>query len=131
MLSNQNDVFLLGVFDMFHEGHLALIKKASKLGKLTVGIVRDFAVQKQKGNNRPIQKIAFRADLIKSLKYVDDIILLDDFEIPNKILEDFDIICIGEDQKHIKNLDLIPFEKLYNLPRLPGVSTSDILKKLG
>jgi cytidyltransferase-like protein len=125
------DVFVLGVWDLLHEGHLSLLEKASKLGNLTVGIVKDSAVKKQKGDTRPIYSQEHRMNLVSKLLFVYDVVLLDDFEIPKKYIESSDIICIGEDQKHIKNLNEIPFMKLYNLPRFPGISTSDILKKIG
>ena len=127
-MSNKK-VFIAGVFDCFHQGHLTLLEKASRLGLLTVGVVRDAAVKKQKGENRPINNEYFRMELISKLQFVYDVLPLSDFEFPDAL--DYDIILVGEDQKHFKNLDSIPFAKHYMLPRLPGVSTSDIIKKMG
>ena len=47
-------IFVLGVWDLIHKGHRSFLKKAFKLGELTVGIVEDYAVAKEKGLGRPI-----------------------------------------------------------------------------
>lgn len=128
-MSNKN-VFLLGVFDMFHFGHLRLIQKAAQLGDLYIGIVNDEAVRNQKGNNRPIVDEFARKSIIEELRCVESCILLNDFKIPEFILNECDIIVVGADQAHIKNLDAIPEGKRYDMPRTDGVSTSDIIKKI-
>ena len=123
-------VFLIGVFDMFHEGHFNLLWKASRLGNLTVGIVKDKAVKVQKGDDRPIYNESFRNKLVGNLKMVCDTILLDDFAFPKEIFNKYDFIILGEDQSHLKNIGDIPHNKLVIFPRTPNVSTSDIVKKL-
>ena len=125
-----NSVFVLGVWDLFHKGHQVLIKKASKLGDLTVGVVRDSAVKLQKGEDRPIYSEADRMGLIADLAYVKKVILVDGFFIPQDIISTYDVILIGEDQSHITNLVNIPFDKIFKLPRYAGVSTSDIVKRI-
>ena len=125
-----NKVFCLGVWDMFHYGHLVLITRASKLGDLTVGIVCDEAVKCQKGNSRPIINQNERGEIIKALSCVSDCRLVEDFIIPRDVIEGFDVIVIGADQDHIKNLNDLPKEKIHTLSRYDGISTSDILKKI-
>lgn len=123
-------VFCLGVFDILHDGHLILLEKAASLGELTVGVVCDDAVRMQKGADRPIQKEQFRMKLISKLNFVHEVCLLENFAFPKHILEEFDIIIVGADQHHIKNLYAIPEAKRYNLPRTEGISTSDIAKRI-
>ena len=123
-------VLLIGVFDLLHQGHLNLIKKASKLGRLIVGIVSDDAVRLQKGDNRPIQSELFRQELVGSLRCVYGTFIVDGFYFPAKEIADHDLIMVGEDQQHFSNIKDIPFEKYYILPRTPDVSTSNIVKKL-
>lgn len=123
-------IFLAGVFDMFHIGHLALIINASALGELTVGIVCDNAVKRHKGKNRPIISELDRGEIIRSLKFVDRSLYLNNFEFTEKIIEKFDIIVVGEDQSHFKNIDKIPPEKKIVFPRYQGVSTSQLIKSI-
>lgn len=126
----RSSIYLTGVFDVLHQGHLNLLYKASILGNLEVGVVKDAAVKKQKGEDRPIINEETRLRTISALKYVYNAFLIDDFEIPEHILASNHLILIGEDQSHLKNLDKIPFMRLYILPRTKGISTSDIVKRL-
>lgn len=123
-------VFLLGVFDMFHYGHLRLIQQAAELGDLTVGLVSDFPVKHQKGLNRPIISEGYRQAIVQSLKGVVETRLVHEFKIPQDVLDSYDLIVVGADQAHITNLDDIPGPRRYDLPRTEGVSTSDIIKKI-
>ena len=122
-------VFCLGVWDMFHIGHLQLILAAAKLGDLTVGVVIDEAVREEKGPDRPVIPFWQRRMIVQSIKgVVDTAAVL--FAIPENVLNDYDLIVIGADQNHITNLDKIPQEKRVNLPRTEGISTSDLIKKM-
>jgi cytidyltransferase-like protein len=47
-------VFCIGVFDLFHFGHLRLIERAAALGELHVAVVADAAIRVTKGDDRPI-----------------------------------------------------------------------------
>ncbi len=125
-----NKIFVLGVWDMLHVGHLRLINTAAELGDLTVGIVCDTAVRKQKGNDRPIISDIHRHEMISNLKGVKQVVYVGDFEIPIGVLQFYDIIVIGQDQQHINNLDSIPATKRYDVERTEGVSTSDIIAKI-
>jgi len=125
-----NRVFLVGVFDVFHIGHLELIKKASKYGELTVGVVKDAAVRLHKGSDRPVINEEDRFAIVESLKYVDDVVFVDEFEIPIRFINSMDYIVIGEDQDHIQNQQFIPGRKRMDLKRTAGVSSSDIIKKM-
>lgn len=133
-------VYAVGVFDLLHVGHIKLLERAREQGGyLIVGIVKDEAVKKVKGDSRPIIKDTDRAYIVSRLKCVDEVILQDEFN-PDKTLDwlldvekkRIDVIIKGEDQDHInfeyarkRGLELV------RLTRTPEVSTSHIIKKLG
>jgi len=124
-------IYCIGVWDLCHEGHRNLLKKASKLGEVFVGVIKDKAIKKEKGENRPIISESQRLSAIKDLKYVTNAWLENDFIIPNMILEDQNyLIILGEDQNHIKNLNNIPNSQKIYFPRTEGISTSDIIKRI-
>jgi cytidyltransferase-like protein len=127
-MENEKFVLICGVWDLCHSSHIQLLRKASKLGKLIVGVVADEAVKRQKGNNRPIMSSEEREKIIRLLGY--GTIPLDDFYFPVEWIDKVDWVAIGEDQSHFKNLDEIPYEKKIIFPRYPGISTSDIVKKI-
>lgn len=128
-------VFCLGVWDMFHMGHLQLLLRAYEEGKglyrtLIVGVVQDEAVRRQKGDGRPIIPFDERIAIIKALGCVHDVVALDDFFIPKDLINLCDFVVVGEDQHHIKNLSDIPADKRLNLSRYAGTSTSEIIKRI-
>lgn len=60
-----------GVYDMFHIGHLNIIKRAKEQCEfLIVGVSTDELVQEYK-NKKPIIPFEQRIEIVKSIKYVD------------------------------------------------------------
>ena len=66
--------YTTGVFDMFHIGHLNVIRNArSQCDYLIVGVSTDELVVKEK-NKVPIIPYADRAAIVGALKYVDEVV---------------------------------------------------------
>lgn len=89
-----------GTFDMFHIGHLNLLKNAKeKCDYLIVGVNSDELVESYK-SKKPIISTSERAAIVEAIKYVDKVVVtttLDKVEMLN-ILH-FDEIYIGDDWK--------------------------------
>ncbi len=61
-----------GVFDILHAGHVRYLEAAKGLGDvLVVGLNSDGSVRKNKGNKRPINTEAERAEVLAGLGCVD------------------------------------------------------------
>mgnify|MGYP001290783235 FL=1 len=58
--------------DILHEGHMNILKIASKYGKVIVGLLTDQAISSYK--NTPYLNFRQRYSVIKNIKYVDNII---------------------------------------------------------
>ena len=58
--------------DILHEGHINILKRASKLGKVTVGLLTDKAISEYK--KLPLLNYNQRKQVVKSLKYVKGVI---------------------------------------------------------
>ncbi len=89
--------YTAGVFDLFHIGHVNMLKAAKSLcSKLIVGVTSDdLATYK---NKKPIISFEDRKVVVESCRYVDAVIgqyNLDKFEAYKKI--GFDIIFVGDD----------------------------------
>jgi glycerol-3-phosphate cytidylyltransferase len=89
--------YTTGVFDLFHIGHLTLLKNARGLcDKLIVGVTVDELVSYK--NKRAVIPFEERLELVRSIKYVDAAIPqydMDKFEMWNKL--SFDVMFVGDD----------------------------------
>jgi len=93
-------VFANGVFDIVHEGHLELFKKARSFGdRLVVGLDSDESARNLgKKPPRPINSQESRKIVLESIKWIDEIIIFDNLE---KVVNDIrpDVIVKGGDYK--------------------------------
>ena len=66
--------YTTGVFDMFHVGHLNLIRRArANCDRLIVGVSTDEVVEQYKGH-RPIVPYAERVEIVKAIRWVDEVV---------------------------------------------------------
>ena len=71
-------VWVNGCFDILHRGHYELFNYAKSLGdELVVGIDSDEKVSKDKGSDRPYNKLDDRIYALESLRAVDKIMVFD------------------------------------------------------
>jgi FAD synthetase len=68
-----------GCFDIIHYGHIQFLKKAKALGThLVVALESDKNIKRLKGNGRPIHDQKKRREMLESLNFVDEVIILGD-----------------------------------------------------
>lgn len=92
--------YTTGVFDMFHIGHLNIIKKAKEqCDYLIVGVSTDELVQEYK-NKKPIIPFDERCEIVQALEYVDRVVAQENREKfwAWKNLN-FDVMFVGDDWK--------------------------------
>lgn len=92
--------FTAGAFDMFHVGHLNLLKNAkARCDYLIVGVNTDELIAAYK-NKHAIVPLEERMQIVRAIKYVDEVISVDTLDkevIWEKKM--FDIVFIGDDWK--------------------------------
>lgn len=92
--------YTTGVFDMFHIGHLNILKRAKEQCEyLIVGVTTDELCEKRK-NKRPIICEEERVEIVKSIKYVDKVILQDNMDKIKPVAEHkVNAVFVGSDWK--------------------------------
>lgn len=92
-------VFTNGCFDLLHLGHVRYLAAARGLGDLlVVGLNGDESVRALKGQNRPINSQADRAEILAALEAVDHVIVFEEKRV-TELLKDLrpDIYAKGGD----------------------------------
>jgi glycerol-3-phosphate cytidylyltransferase len=95
--------YTTGVFDLFHIGHLNILKRAKEQCEyLIVGVSTDEVVQGYK-KKTPVIPFEERIAIVEAIKYVDKVVpqtSMDKFEAWEKLI--FDAIFHGDDWKGSK-----------------------------
>ncbi len=90
--------YTTGVFDMFHVGHLNVLKSArSQCDHLIVGVTTDEIAAQRKGR-RPIVPLLERIEIVQNIRYVDDVVpqtSMDKMEAWRDLK--FDVMFVGDD----------------------------------
>lgn len=134
--------YTAGVFDMFHIGHLNIIKNAkSHCDCLIVAVSTDELVESYK-HKSPVIPFENRKAIVESIRYVDKVVPQISVDIESKkkaALENHvDVMFVGDDWKGTEKWNRIEHElalvgvKVMYLPHTNGISSSilrDITQK--
>tara|TARA_R110000824_G_scaffold157392_1_gene330840 strand:- start:56 stop:445 length:390 start_codon:yes stop_codon:yes gene_type:complete len=123
-------VWTNGCFDILHRGHVELFKYAKSLGDcLVVGVDDDERVRASKGDDRPINTLEDRVEMLRSIKYIDEIRWFDvDSELETEILlSNAEIIVVGSDYKDKKVIGSHLVDEVVFFDRIAGYSTTKLL----
>lgn len=129
-------VFTNGCFDIIHYGHVDSLQKCSKLGtRLIVGLNSDESVKILKGEGRPINDEVSRARILAAFEFVDAVIVFSE-ETPAELIAKIvpDVLVKGKQYEihEIAGHDTVLNNggKVVTLELVPGISTSDIIRKI-
>lgn len=126
--NTKNIILTYGTFDLFHIGHLNLLRRAKEIGgELIVGVSTDnFNLKKNKKSAIPFNE---RIEIIRQIKYVNRAFPEDSWEQKIGDIEKYNVssFVIGSDWKG-KFDYLKDYCNVIYLERTPKISSS-ILKK--
>ena len=132
-----NRVYLDGIFDLFHRGHLESIKQCKKLGKeVIIGVISDKDAYNYK--RLPIINENDRAEIIRNVKLVDEVIENAPLNINLEFLEKYNIDVVvhgfADENDYNKQKNCYePIEKAGKFKRIEyysKISTTDIINKI-
>ncbi len=123
-------VLTYGTFDLLHNGHINLLRRAKELGDhLTVAVSTDeFNALKDK---KAYHSYENRKVILESIRFVDKVIPENhwDQKIQDVIDNDIDIFVMGDDWEGKFDF-LKEYTEVIYLPRTVGISTTKIKKDL-
>lgn len=118
-------VITYGTYDLLHQGHINLLKRAKELGDyLIVGVTSD-SFDRGRGKLNVRNNVLERVEAVKATGYADEVIIEDYLgqKIDDIQKYDVDIFAIGSDW--VGKFDyLIEYCKVVYLPRTEGISST-------
>lgn len=128
-------ILTVGVYDLLHKGHVELYRRAKGLGDYLIVAVQDSEfILKYKPTAKVLNSTDDRKYMIKSIRYVDEVITYTDVD---KIVQEveFDVFVTGPDQIHSGFQRAIEWCEEHGkehivLGRTDGVSSSELKAKI-
>lgn len=124
-MSKQTKVITYGTYDLLHQGHINLLRRAKELGDyLIVGVTSD-SFDRGRGKLNVRNNVLERVEAVRATGYADEIIIEDYLgqKIDDIQRYDVDIFAIGSDwEGKFDYLD--EYCKVVYLPRTEGISST-------
>lgn len=123
-------IWVNGTFDVIHRGHIELLRYASKMGQVRVGLDYDERVKNFKGDDRPINTWNDRKFLIESLVFVDSVVGFgSDEELENEVkVWGPKYIIVGSDYRDKKVIGSQYCEQVLFFDRIGNYSSTNIIR---
>ena len=124
-------IITFGTFDVFHVGHLRILKRAKELGDyLIVGVSTD-QLNFSKKKKYPVYTQEERREIIESISLVDEVFYEHSLEVKREYLLKYkaDILVMGDDWEG-KFDEFSDICKVVYLTRTPSISTTEVIEKI-
>jgi len=133
-------IFIDGVFDLTHFGHMNAFRQARALGDyLIVGVNSDESVAKSKGL-KPVLTDFERQTAVAACRFVDEIVPASPYVMSQAYIQELmethgiDYFVHGDDPCLVDGQDVYDAAKrlgrFHTIPRTEGISTTDIIGRL-
>ncbi|MFF0794851.1 adenylyltransferase/cytidyltransferase family protein [Streptomyces spiralis] len=133
-MAEHRNVYVDMVGDLFHPGHVALLRAARAFGgRLIVGVLSDEVVARYK--RKPIMTLAERVAVIEACRYVDVVLPNAPYRVTNGFLDlhGIDVVVHGDDltADALKEVfgPVVDGGKLRLVRYTTGVSTTELIRR--
>lgn len=120
-------VITFGTFDLFHLGHLNVLRRARELGDyLIVGVSSD-ELNYSKKASYPTYPLQHRMAIVEAIRYVDQVFVEHSLEEKRQYVEDHaaNVLVMGDDWQgkfdHLSDVCRVVY-----LPRTEGISSTGV-----
>jgi len=133
-------VYVIGTYDLFHNGHVKFLKMAKEQGDfLVVGVLPDHIVYEKKNGHGPIMNLHERVLSVLGCRYVDEVIIGAPWTVTKDLIDNMNVNLVvqGTVVDHAYEPDN---DDPYEYPRSIGIyrevesqstlTTSDILDRI-
>ncbi|MFJ4121373.1 adenylyltransferase/cytidyltransferase family protein [[Kitasatospora] papulosa] len=134
MVAGRGTVYVDMVGDLFHSGHVALLRAARGFGeRLLVGVLSDDVVAAYK--RKPIMTLAERVTVIEACRYVDAVLPDAPYRVTTEFLDlhGIDVVVHGDDLAADAVEEafgpVARAGKLRLVPYTGGVSTTELIRR--
>ena len=124
-------IFVNGTFDILHKGHIDLLRFAKSRGSfLLVAVDTDIRVSEKKGPDRPVNNLENRVEVLKSIRYINEVKSFGSDEELTAIIKDFlpDIMVVGSDWKNNNVIGSQYAKQLIFFDRIKDYSTTKTIE---
>ncbi len=120
-------IITYGTFDLFHRGHLEILRRAKELGDYLIVVVSSDEFNWNQKQKRCVYSYDDRSSIVSAIKYVDEVIPETCWEQKISDVKDnnVDIFVMGHDWTGKFDF-LKDFCEVVYLPRTDGVSSTEI-----
>ncbi|XP_059318143.1 ethanolamine-phosphate cytidylyltransferase-like [Lycium ferocissimum] len=92
---NARVVYIDGAFDLFHAGHVEILKRARQFGDfLLVGVYTDETISELRGHQYPLMNLHERSLSVLACRYVDEVIIGAPWEVTQDMVTTFNISVV-------------------------------------
>ncbi|GAB2267424.1 Ethanolamine-phosphate cytidylyltransferase [Dionaea muscipula] len=119
---NARVIYIDGAFDLFHVGHVEILKITQQLGDfLLVGIYTDQIVSKIRGAQYPLMSLHERTLSVLACRYVDEVIIGAPWEVTKDMITTFNISLVVHGTTSEPNPLSDDFGDPYAIPKSMGI----------
>ncbi len=126
-------VITFGTYDLLHIGHINILKRARALGDHLVAGVSTDALNLSKKAKKSVYNESDRAEIVRSIKYVDEVFFEDSLELKREYIQKFnaDVLVMGNDWEGKFDFckDLCEVVYLERTPEISSTQLKDDIKK--
>lgn len=121
-------VITFGTYDLFHVGHLNLLRRAKALGDyLIVGVSSD-ELNESKKRRRPVFSLSERLAIVRDIRWVDEVFVEESLELKADYIRRHhaDVLVMGDDWRGRFD-EFSSLCRVVYLPRTPEISTTQVV----